>query len=93
VTVRNGSGERFAINAATDGHPPARADNDFPPGAVEAVIKDACEIRISMAALHTKPGSPLFLKIDVWSGGLPMGSLPAFGELELKETTMAAYAF
>ena len=93
VTVRNGVGERFAIKALTGGHPPAQADNEVPAGAVEAAIKDACEMKISLAALHTKPGSPLFLKIDVWSGGLPMGSLPAFGELELKETTMAAYSF
>jgi alpha-amylase/alpha-mannosidase (GH57 family) len=93
VTVRNGSGERFAINASTGGYPPAWAYNQLPSGAVEAVIKDACEMKISLAALHTKPGSPLFLKIDVWSENLPMGSLPAFGELALKETTMAAYTF
>jgi hypothetical protein len=50
-------------------------------------------MRISLAALHTKLGSPVFVKIDVRSDGLPMGSLPAFGELELKQTTMAAYTF
>jgi hypothetical protein len=92
VTLRNGVGEHFAIDASTSGNRSA-ADATLPAGAVEAVLKDACEMRISLAALHTKLGSPLFLKIDVWSDGLPTGSLPAFGELELKQTTMAAYTF
>jgi alpha-amylase/alpha-mannosidase (GH57 family) len=93
VTLRNAAGERFTIDASTGGSQPTLAVEALPPGAVEAVLKDACEMRISLPALHTKPGSPLFLKIDVWSEGLPTGSLPAFGELELKQTTMAAYTF
>jgi hypothetical protein len=93
VTLRNAAGERFTINASTSGEQTAPADSLLPPGAVEAAIKDAWEMRISLAALHAKPGSQLFLKIDVRSGGLPMGSLPAFAELELKQTAMAAYTF
>ena len=93
MTLRNAAGERFTIDASTGGSQPTLAVEALPPGAVEAVLKDACEMRISLPALHTKPGSPLFLKIDVWSEGLPTGSLPAFGELELKQTTMAAYTF
>ena len=93
VTIRNGAAESFMIDASTGGEQAAQLDTALPPGAVEAAIKEVCEMRISLAALHTKPGSPLFLKIDVWSRGLPMGSLPAFGELELRQTTMAAYTF
>jgi alpha-amylase/alpha-mannosidase (GH57 family) len=93
VTLRNGAGEHFTIDASTSGNQPAPPDATLPAGAVEAVLKDACEMRISLAALHTKLGSPVFVKIDVRSDGLPMGSLPAFGELELKQTTVAAYTF
>jgi alpha-amylase/alpha-mannosidase (GH57 family) len=93
VTLRNGAGERFTIDAATGGNQPPPSDATLPAGAVEAVLKDACEMRVSLAALHTKLGSPLFVKIDVRSDELPMGSLPAFGELELKQTIMAAYTF
>jgi alpha-amylase/alpha-mannosidase (GH57 family) len=89
VTLRNSSGERFAINVPTSGQPMS----ELPPGAVDAVIKDACEMRISLAALRAKPGSQLFLKVDVWSEGLPMGSLPGYGELELRQSAMAAYTF
>jgi hypothetical protein len=87
--LRNSSGERFAINVPTSGQPMS----ELPPGAVDAVIKDACEMRISLAALRAKPGSQLFLKVDVWSEGLPMGSLPGYGELELRQSAMAAYTF
>ncbi len=93
VTVRNGAAESFVVGASSGGEQATRLETALPAGAVEAAIKEACEMRISLAALRTKPGSPLFLKIDVWSGELPMGSLPAFGELELKQTTMAAYTF
>ena len=65
----------------------------LPAGAVEAAFADACEVRISLAALRAKPGSALFLKVEVWSEGLPMGSLPAYGELELKQAAMAAYTY
>ncbi len=93
VTLRNAAGERFTISASTGGNQPPTTDALLPPGSVEAVTKDACEMRISLAALRAKPGSQLFLKIDVCSEGLPMGSMPAFGELELKQTSMAAYSF
>ncbi len=89
VTLRNGAGEHFSVSVSAGG----LLESALPPGAVEAVAKDACEMKISLAALHSKPGSPLFLKIEVWSQELPMGSLPAFGELELQQTTMAAYTF
>jgi hypothetical protein len=90
VTVRNNAGERFAIDVPTNGQPP---NSELPAGAVEAAIDEACEMRISLAALHAKPGSQLFLKIDVWNEGLPMGSLPAYGELELQQSARAAYTF
>jgi len=90
VSVRNNAGERFAIEVPTNGQPP---NSELPPGTVEAAIDEACEIRISLASLHSKPGSQLFLKIDVWNDGLPMGSLPAYGELELQQSAMAAYTF
>jgi hypothetical protein len=56
-------------------------------------LQDAFEIRVSMTALHAKAGSQLFIKVEVSSEGLPLGSLPTYGDLELKQTAMAAYTF
>jgi len=60
---------------------------------VQAALQDAYEVRISLAALHAKPGSQLLLRLEAWSEGLPLGALPAYGELELKQSAMAAYSF
>ena len=93
ITVRNAAGEHFPINVSADERQNAAIHTRLPAGAVEAAFADACEVRISLAALRAKPGSALFLKVEVWSEGLPMGSLPAYGELELKQAAMAAYTY
>jgi len=89
VSLRNSADERFSIEVPANG----QTVSSLPEGAVEAAFDEACEMRISLAALHAKPGSQLFLKIDVWQAGLPMGSLPGYGELELQQSAMAAYTF
>ena len=93
IHVRNSAGTRFAIEVPTVRQQPVAIRSELPAGAVDAAILDVCEMRISMAALQAKAGSQLYLKIDVSREGLPMGSLPGYGELELKDAAMAAYTF
>jgi len=92
VQIRNSAGEQFSITVG-QGHDGVVTSSSLAQGAVQAALLDAWEIRISLAGIHAKPGSQLFLRIEVWSEGLPMGSLPSYGELELKQTAMAAYTF
>jgi alpha-amylase/alpha-mannosidase (GH57 family) len=93
IHIRNSAGASFIIDLPLAKQQPVPIRSALPPGAVEAAILDVCEMRISMAALQAKAGSQLYLKIDVWRDGLPMGSLPGYGELELKQSAMAAYTF
>jgi len=90
LQIRNSSAQKFEIQIGNGAH---TIDCALAPGTVEAALQDAYEIRISLAALHAKPGSQLYIRVEVWSEGLPLGSLPDYGELELKETAMAAYTF
>jgi alpha-amylase/alpha-mannosidase (GH57 family) len=87
ITLRNSSGERFVIEVGRS------LTSTLPEGAVEAAIQDLCEVRVSLASLKAKAGSQLFIRIDVSSDGLTMGSLPSYGELELKQIAMAAYTY
>ena len=90
LQIRNSSAQKFEIHIGNGAH---TIDSALALGTVEAALQDAYEIRISLAALHAKPGSQLFLRVEVWNAGLPLGSLPDYGELELKQTAMAAYTF
>jgi alpha-amylase/alpha-mannosidase (GH57 family) len=92
VQVRNGTGEQFCIKLSR-GSEGVAIDSALTAGAVQAALQDGYEIRISLAALRAKAGSPLFLRMDASSNELPMASLPSYGELELKQTAMAAYTY
>ena len=92
IHIRNSATEQFAIRLCQSARGIA-VSSSLAEGAVQAALQDAYEIRISLAALRAKPGSQLFLRVEVWNQGLPVGSLPGYGELELKQTAMAAYTF
>jgi hypothetical protein len=92
IQLRNRLGELFSIRLCQSSRGIA-ISSSLADGAVQAALEEAYEIRVSLAALHSKPGSPLFMKVDVWIDGLPVGSLPSYGELELRATAMAAYTF
>jgi alpha-amylase/alpha-mannosidase (GH57 family) len=92
VQIRNSSGEQYSIKLCPNGEG-IGISSALPEGAVQAALQDAFEIRVSMTALHAKAGSQLFIKVEVSSEGLPLGSLPTYGDLELKQTAMAAYTF
>ena len=93
VQLRNSSGEQFSIRLVQTKGALAVTSSSLSESAVQAALQDACEIRISLAALRAKPGSLLLMRVEVYSLGLPIGSLPSYGELELKQSAMAAYTF
>ena len=92
IEIRNSSNERFSLTLEH-----SKSDlvvsSTFAQGAVQAAFLDAYEVRLSLAKLRAKPGSPMFLRVEVWNEELPMACLPNYGELELKQTAIAAYAF
>jgi alpha-amylase/alpha-mannosidase (GH57 family) len=92
IRIRNNSAEQFSFEvcSSVDG---VVVRSSLADGALQAALQDVYEIRVSLAALRAKPGNQLFLRVDVFNEGLPMGSLPSYGELELKQTAMAAYTF
>ncbi len=90
LQIRNSSAEKFEIQI---GDGAQTIESVLAPGSIQAALQDAYEIRVSLAALHARPGSQLFIRVEVWCEGLPLGSLPGYGELELKQTAMAAYTF
>jgi hypothetical protein len=92
IQLRNSAAEQFSIRVCRGARGIA-VSSPLAEGSVQAALQDAFEIRISLAALRTKPGGPLFIRVEVWNEGLPIGSLPGYGELELKQTAMAAYTF
>ena len=91
---RTASGESFKVNldvADDDGVPVV--NSRLPEGAISVALVDMCEMRVSLSAIHAKPGSQVFLKVAVFSDGLPAGMVPEHGELELKPSAMAAYTY
>ncbi len=92
VQIRNNMAEEFSIKLRLRGQD-VEVSSSLTPGAVQAALQDACEIRISLTALRAKPGSQLFIRVEVSNEGLPVGSLPDYGELELKHTVLVAYSF
>ncbi len=93
VYLRNASAEQFSFSLLQNRGALVISSGSLAAGAVQAALQEAYEIRISLAALRAKPGSQLLIKIEAWSEGLPLGALPEYGELELKQTAMAAYSF
>ncbi|HEX7359104.1 MAG TPA: glycoside hydrolase, partial [Bryobacteraceae bacterium] len=91
--IRNRAGERFAIHLLADGQGVALESVDMPEGAVEAALGQIFEMRLSMSALHLRPGDPLHLRLSVLRAGLTIASLPLFGEVELYARPLAAHVF
>jgi alpha-amylase/alpha-mannosidase (GH57 family) len=91
--LRNPAGEQFHIYLSGPEPNLVMIDSGFPPGAVTAAIRDLCEIRVSMSALHIRRGESVFLQLTLFREGLPVASLPVNGELELQSSPMTAYAF
>ena len=92
IEIRNSANEQFSLTLS---HPKNGlvVSSTLGRAALEAAFQHAYELRISLTALHAKPGNPMFLRVEVWDQGLPMACLPNYGELELKQTAIAAYAF
>ena len=93
IYLRNSNAEQFSISLLQNRGALIISSASLATGTVQAALQDAYEVRISLAALHAKPGSQLLLRLEAWSEGLPLGALPAYGELELKQSAMAAYSF
>ena len=88
---RTAGGEVFEVSLeAPIGEVPV-INSRLPEGAASAALVDMCEMRVSLSAMHAKPGSQVFLKVAVFNGELPVGMVPEHGELELKPNAMAAY--
>ncbi len=92
VEIRNSAHEQFSIRIA-NGSAGLAVDTGLPQGAVQAALEDAFEIRVSLAALRAKLGSQMSVRVEAFNEGLPIGALPVYGELELKQTAVAAYSF
>jgi hypothetical protein len=93
LRIRTGSDVWFRIYVSAKGPGAALIETDLPANAVSAAIHDLCEIRISMNALGLRSGQPFSLQVTVYREGLPVAQLPAHGELRLRPTPMAAFAF
>lgn len=91
--LRNAAGERFQVKLTPgDGSVSVEREN-LPEGTVEAAMDSICEMRVSMGALHTRAGDPLYLRLSAFRAGLAIACLPFFGELELYARPLAAHGF
>jgi len=50
---------------------------------VQAALRDLLEIAVPLTAIGAEPGTPLLFQISLWQGGLPLGTLPQEGSLQL----------
>lgn len=91
--LRNPTGEQFSLHLSGQEPNLALIDSGLPAGAVTAAVRDLCEIRVSMSALHVRRGESVFLHLTVFREGLPVASLPLNGEVELQSSPLTAYAF
>jgi hypothetical protein len=59
---------------------------------VQAALRDLLEIAVPLSLVKPAPGTPVRFQISLWQGGLPLGSLPHEGWLELSTTDTVEWA-
>ena len=62
------------------------------PPEIQSSLRDLLEIAIPLSSMRAAPGTPVRFQISLWQGGLPLGSLPHEGWLELSTTDTVEWA-
>ncbi|MBV8550921.1 MAG: hypothetical protein JOY54_06445 [Acidobacteriaceae bacterium] len=94
LKIRNSADESFHLDISAEAPDSLKIDSNLPEGAASAAMEDICELRISMSALHVRPGDPIFVSLAVYHNGLPVAALPPTGELHLQcSPMMMTFAF
>jgi len=62
------------------------------PPEIQSALRDLLEVAVPLTTLRTAPGAPVRFQISLWQGGLPLGSLPHDGWLELSTSDNAEWA-
>jgi hypothetical protein len=62
------------------------------PSEIQSALRDLLEIAIPLSAVNAAPRAPVRFQISLWQGGLPLGSLPHDGWLELSTADTAEWA-
>ena len=91
--IRNVEAASFYWSVGSNTPPSVQEHPELPEGSVLAAVDEICEVRISMSALHIRPGDPIFLLVTLYRNGLPVGLVPPTGELQLRCSPMIAAAF
>jgi hypothetical protein len=50
----------------------------------EVAMGTVLELSVPLRSLHAGPGVPLHFQFSFWKGGLPLGTLPHEGWIELR---------
>ncbi len=93
MKLRNHAAEQFEIRAAQTPLGSCQIAADLPEDSVTVAMGETFEAGVSLSALRTRLGDPLFLHLEVFRDELPVAFLPASGELELRSGSLAAYAY
>jgi hypothetical protein len=59
---------------------------------IQSALRDLLEIAVPLSLVRPAPGTPVRFQISLWQGGLPLGSLPHEGWLELSTTDNVEWA-
>jgi alpha-amylase/alpha-mannosidase (GH57 family) len=59
---------------------------------IQSALRDLLEIAVPLSLVKPAPGTPIRFQISLWQGGLPLGSLPHEGWLELSTTDTVEWA-
>jgi alpha-amylase/alpha-mannosidase (GH57 family) len=62
------------------------------PPEIQSALRDLLEIEVPLSSVRAVPGAPVRFQISLWQGGLPLGSLPHDGWLELSTTDTVEWA-
>jgi alpha-amylase/alpha-mannosidase (GH57 family) len=59
---------------------------------VQVALRDVLELAVPLQSIHAEPGARLKFQMSLWQGGLPVGTLPQEGWLELSTADPAEWA-
>jgi alpha-amylase/alpha-mannosidase (GH57 family) len=62
------------------------------PPEIQSALRDLLEIAVPLSSVKAAPGVPVRFQISLWQGGLPLGSLPHDGWLELSTSDTVEWA-
>lgn len=81
--LKNAAGAPFYIQVTRNPNDGSSTLTNLPTGAVMAAVGTVCEARVSLSALQSRLGEPLFLQVVVLRDRLPVASIPLDGEVEI----------